>query len=243
MPEGPALYKTCDYNAPLSSDAIDWIITALRQSESANIVDLGCGWGQLLGDLVVAFPTITATGFDTDPDLITQAQSIVCSRGIERRATFRVADCTTVTCTADVVICMGSTHAWESLDSALAAFHTLLQQNGKVIVGVPFWENPPSDAACAALGMSPADLPTYESLLSSITVAGFEVQGFRASTLAEWDAFETAWCASRIVWLRDNPTHPDHTRFSDQLIKHRTMWLDGYRKQLGFTVIIASKHA
>ena len=161
----------------------------------------------------------------------------------EERISVSVADCTQVTEHSDVLICMGSTHAWPCLEDALTSFEQTLRPEGQLIIGVPYWENSPSDAACHALGTTQDGLPTEMSLRTLVTESGFAITGFQASTLAEWDSFEIAWCASRVIWLRENPNHPDFARYAEQLEKHRVMWLDGYRTYLGFAVIVATKRS
>jgi SAM-dependent methyltransferase len=243
MSNAPQLFATCDYNAPLSPECVAWLCKALKAREMAHVVDLGCGWGQLLLAIVLHLPQSTGTGYDSDQFLIEHATAEASTFANEDRITFAIADCTQVKVHSDVLICMGSTHAWACLEDALSSFKQTLRPEGQLIIGVPYWEKPPSDAACHALGTTQDGLPTAISLRTLITESGFDITGFRASTLAEWDAFEIAWCASRVIWLRENPNHPDVARYAEQLEKHRAMWLDGYRTYLGFAVIVATKRS
>ncbi|MFZ4782348.1 MAG: SAM-dependent methyltransferase [Armatimonadaceae bacterium] len=243
MSNAPQLFATCDYNAPLSPECVSWLCKALKVREKAHFVDLGCGWGQLLIDIVMMLPGSTGIGYDSDQLLIEHADVCAAKRGISDRIRFVQEDCTLVAERCDVLICIGSTHAWNTLGSALGTFYQLLQPAGQLILGVPFWEHPPSNAACEAIGTSPDGLPSEMSLRSMVSDSGFAITGFRASTLAEWDAFEIAWCASRVIWLRENPNRPDFAKYADQLEKHRAMWLDGYRTYLGFAVIVATKQS
>jgi len=241
MSNAPQLFATCDYNAPLSTECVAWLCRELTVREKPHVIDLGCGWGQLLVDIVLHLPQSTGTGYDSDQLLIEHATAVVATFANEERITVSVADCTQVTEHSDVLICMGSTHAWPCLEDALTSFEQTLRPEGQLIIGVPYWENSPSDAACHALGTTQDGLPNEISLRTLVTESGFDITGFRASTLAEWDAFEIAWCASRVIWLRENPNRPDFAKYADQLEKHRAMWLDGYRNYLGFAVIVATK--
>jgi len=237
----PQLFRTCDYNAPVSRECVAWLGDSLNIREQLHIADFGCGWGQLLVDIVTMLPGSTGIGFDSDQTLIEHASVCATRNGIGDRIRFVQEDCTLVAERSDVLMCIGSTHAWDTLESALGTFYELLQPAGQLILGVPFWEHPPTNAACEAIGTSPDGLPSDMSLRSLVSESGFAITGFRASTLAEWDAFEIAWCASRVIWLRENPNHPDFPKYAEQLEKHRAMWLDGYRKYLGFAVVVATK--
>ena len=243
MSHAPQLFETSDYNAPLSPECIQWLWKTIKQHEKVHVVDFGCGWGELLSEIVLHLPESTGSGYDIDPFLIERANAGTASVGLGGRIAFSVADCTQIDESCDVLICMGSTHAWSRLEDALSAFELTLRPEGQLILGVPYWENSPSDAACHALGTTQDGLPTEISLLTLVTGSGFDITGFRTSTLSEWDAFEIAWCASRVIWLRENPNHPDFARFAKQLEQHRTMWLDGYRTYLGFSVIVATKRS
>lgn len=243
MSHAPQLFETYDYNAPLSPECIQWLQKNIKQRENVHVVDFGCGWGELLSEIVLHLPESTGSGYDIDPFLIERANARTARCSLGGRIAYSVADCTQIEEPCDVLVCMGSTHAWARLEDALSAFELTLRPEGQLILGVPQWEKHPTDEACHALGTPPDGLPNENGLRTLIGESGFDITGFRASTLAEWDAFEIAWCASRVLWLRANENHPDFAKYKEQLEQHRTMWLDGYRTYLGFSVIVATKRS
>ncbi len=59
-----------EFNAPLSSARADAVIESLQPLDRASVVDLGCGWGELLQRLLEREPTARGVGVDTSPAAI-----------------------------------------------------------------------------------------------------------------------------------------------------------------------------
>jgi len=96
MSIAPQLFTTCDYNAPLSTECVAWLGDSLNIREKLHIADLGCGWGQLLVDIVMMLPGSTGIGIDSDRNLIEHADVCAAKRGISDRIRFVQEDCTLV---------------------------------------------------------------------------------------------------------------------------------------------------
>src|ERR1043165_9913482 len=110
-------YKNLTFNTPLSEEHAALLIA--HCSDARKILDLGCGWAELLLRMLLANPDATGEGYDTDRNLIDRA--IVSSLKYELlgRATFHCADATTVTGEFDLIICIGVTHIWGDVASIL----------------------------------------------------------------------------------------------------------------------------
>jgi hypothetical protein len=62
----PGRYEFLDFNAPSSSRRADAIAKALAGAEPSMVLDIGCGWSELLLRVLAAAPDATGTGIDTD---------------------------------------------------------------------------------------------------------------------------------------------------------------------------------
>jgi hypothetical protein len=59
-PLGAARYADLEFNAPLSSARVRELIAGLQPLTGASIVDLGCGWAELLLRILEHEPTADA---------------------------------------------------------------------------------------------------------------------------------------------------------------------------------------
>ena len=144
-----------------------------------TLLDLGCGWGELLHRWLDAHETATATGIDQDEQAIERARAKK-----HPRATFVCGDAAASTDRADVIACVGASHAFGGTDVAL---RRLRGRSRRLLFGDGFWISPPSLALIEMFG----PLRDRDGLRAACE--GHTITSFEESTLAEWDAFESAW--------------------------------------------------
>src|SRR5437763_13329002 len=60
------IYGRMRWNTPLSENHADLLLDRMRLAEGDQILDLGCGWGELLLRAVARVPDATGTGVDHD---------------------------------------------------------------------------------------------------------------------------------------------------------------------------------
>ena len=87
------------------------------------------------------------------------------ARGLDTRVTYVEGDCTASKDPADVVICIGSDHAFGDQSTALEALRDFVRPGGRLLFGSGFWQSPPSLEQAAAVGMTPDSLPDLAGLV------------------------------------------------------------------------------
>ena len=65
-PPSPSRYGSLAFNAPMSEELADALATSLTRRSPAKVLDVGCGWGELLLRVIAASPSATALGIDRD---------------------------------------------------------------------------------------------------------------------------------------------------------------------------------
>ena len=226
------------FKSPLSGAHAAELIEALAPLDGAEVLDLGCGRGELLRRVVAAAPTARGTGLDTDGSAITHAVTAAAERGPAGRVRYATADAAETDATGDVVLCVGARHAWPSAREALAALRERVRPGGRLLFADGFWAHPPSEAELAGLGAEPGELGSLAGLVDLAVGAGYRLLDLSVATEREWDAFESGWCAGVESWLLHNPGHPDAAELRQTLDAHRDGWLHGYRGALGFAYLI-----
>lgn len=241
MSSQPGRYAHLDFNAPLSHERARRIAEALARAQPRTVLDLGCGWGELLLRVVAAAPGATGTGVDRDTALLDRGRANASARELADRVRFVEADAATATGHADVVLCIGSDHAFGDQHAALTALYERVVPGGRLLFGTGFWSRPPDPDEAGAIGMTPRDLLVLGSLADLAVACGFRPLAVHTATTDEWDAFESGYLADWEEWLMRNAGHPDADDIRAKADRHRTEWLHGYRDVLGFAYLILGR--
>ena len=224
--------------APVSRADVRTLVGRLAPPDAGRAVDLGCGHGIWLTELLAAHPTVTGVGIDLD--LPADAATAADDRGVTDRVRWEQADAAGWSGGAfDVVLCVGASHAFGGLDGTLAAVRRHLRPGGEVLLGDGIWEGEPSAAAQAALGDWPGGLTDLAGLLDRARAHGFEPGYGHVSSLEEWDDYEFSWTGSLVAWaLRDADTAEDREQALAAAREHREAWVRGWRRHLGFATVV-----
>ena len=107
------------FNAPLSEERASALVAALPISPGHHVLDLGCGWGELLLRILAAHPATTGTGVDTDKEALDRGVRAATRRGLHGRVEFVEAPAETFVDVADIVVCVASSHAFGGTGDAL----------------------------------------------------------------------------------------------------------------------------
>jgi cyclopropane fatty-acyl-phospholipid synthase-like methyltransferase len=214
------------FNAPLSEERAAELVRALPISPGHHVLDLGCGWGELLLRILAAHPATTGTGVDTSREALDRGLRKAAQRGLHERVEFVEASAETFVDVADVVLCVASSHAFGGHVPALEALRQSVTDGGRLLFADGFWARDPSERALAAIG----ELPGPEELQAAARDAGFRVEQRSSSSQEEWDAFEATWRSGL-----EGSADPAAVAFAAE---RRREYEDGYRDAIGFAWLV-----
>ncbi|GAA2374801.1 SAM-dependent methyltransferase [Nonomuraea africana] len=221
--------------APISEEHLDRLLRRVKPPEGARILDLGCGAGFWLIRLLELYGGATADGVDISQPALDAARAAATEKGVSERLGLHLVSATDFSAAEpyDLVLCVGSTHAFGGLTPTLEQMKSFLRPGGLALVGEGFYEREPSDELRADVG-------EYEDLAR--TVARAESSGFRTihahtSEPGEWDEYEWSWTGSLLRWALAHPG-PDGDQARAAALEHRGLWLNGYRGVLGFVTLL-----
>jgi SAM-dependent methyltransferase len=228
------------WNTPLSEEHAALLVSACAVPEGGRVLDLGCGWGELLVRLVESAPESTGDGVDTDAEALRRGERLVAARGLHERV--RLHEQAAVRWSGggyDVAVCVGSTHAWPNgTPEALRALRSAVASGGRVLLGDGFWAREPTPAAMSALGAAREDMRSLDELVRLAAEVGFRPLQVTVAGEREWDLFESAWCAGGERWMLANPDDPRCAAVRAVVDEHRTGYLAGYRGILGLAYLV-----
>jgi cyclopropane fatty-acyl-phospholipid synthase-like methyltransferase len=225
------------WNTPLSADHAQLLLERLEVLAGDEVLDLGCGWGELLIRALVPIPTSRGTGVDNAPWALERGRNLAAEQGVLDRIAFVAQDAATWPGSADRVVCIGASQAWGSEPDALRNLRRAVRPSGRLLFGDGCWEQPPSAAAGDMFGESVLAL---SDLVNAAIEAGWRVLHLSTADQREWDDFEATWRAGREDWLvahLDDPGAGEVRTFLDSRLRD---YLDVYRGVLGFAYLVLS---
>lgn len=246
-------YDDLDFMSPLSPERARRIVGFLADGlvtsdEPPLVLDVGCGWAELLLRVLEAVPAATGVGVDTKQVSIDHGRDLAARRGLAGRVALHCADARTHALTAaDAVICAGASQIWgppveaaQPLDysAALSALRDLVARAGRVLYAESIWTKPPTPAAIAPLAGREDELVALPELLEIAAGHGFAPLQVGQADLDEWDVFESGYTAPHARWLAAHaPDDPDAEEVRQKAADQRSAYFGGYRGVLGFAYL------
>jgi SAM-dependent methyltransferase len=233
----PGRYEWLDFNSPMSGALADALASSLARTAPAQVLDIGCGWAELLLRVLAAAPNAHGTGVDRDADLIARGRANALARELDARVTFRESLPAAGELSPDVVICVGADHVFGDQRDALDALARIVAPGGRVLFGAGYWERPPSVEEAAGLGAVPGDFVALADVVDLAATFGFRLLDLRTATRREWEAFEFGYLADWEEWLARWPNDAAAAEIRERTDSHRNGYLRGYREVLGFAYL------
>jgi SAM-dependent methyltransferase len=240
--ELPARLTRLTFHGPLSEARAARIVARLTRISPRTVLDIGCGWGELMLRILAAAPAATGLGLDTDEGDLARGRDSARARGLDGRATFvRESGVRTGRGPADLVLCLGASHALTEVEppghtvAALAELRRLVNPGGRVLLGEGFWHRTPTDAELAGMwpGTTAGEFGDLAGLADLAVGAGFRPAWIETATLEEWEEFESGYQCDEEEWLAAHPGHPEAAELRERVDQHRSFWLRGYYGLLG----------
>ncbi|MER5640152.1 methyltransferase [Kitasatospora sp. NPDC002227] len=243
---GPPRLTHLTFHGPLSENRSDRMIRRLTTPAPVTVLDLGCGWGELMLRLLEALPGATGTGIDLNADDLARGRAAAEARGLADRVRFRQESAVSPTVgPADLVLCLGASHALteaqppEHTAAALRALRRLVPPGGRVLLGETFWQRPPTPRELSAMwpGADGTEFHDLAGLVDLTIAAGFRPSWIETASPAEWEDFESGYQSDVEEWLAAHPGHPLAEQTRERVDRHRSAWLRGYRDVMGMAYL------
>lgn len=242
----PGRLTQVPFHGPLSQARAAQLTERLTRNNPGTVLDIGCGWGELMLRILAAAPDATGVGIDIDDDDLARGRDAARVRGLDARVTFaRESGVGTARGPADLVLCLGASQALSEvqppghLAAALVVLRRLVTPGGRVLLGDGFWQHPPTAAELAAMwpGMTAGELLDLADTADLAVAAGFRPAWIETASEQEWEEFESGYQADQEEWLATHPDHPEAAEIRQRVEEHRSHWLRGYRGLLGFAYL------
>jgi cyclopropane fatty-acyl-phospholipid synthase-like methyltransferase len=234
-----ARYSALRWNTPLAEAHAELLIRHLRVAAGSSVLDLGCGWGELLARVVASDASGQATGIgvDTDAGQLARGRIALSECGLEERVSLVDASARGWSQPAERVICIGASHAWGGTKEALAALAQAVVPGGRLLFGDGCWEGSVTPEAATIF---PGVLPLRE-IIESVQAAGWRTLHLSTASQREWDDFESSWRLGSEEWLLANPSVAAASELRRELDQRLLEYVGAYRRVLGFCYLVLTR--
>lgn len=233
------------FHGPLSETRANNLVQRLTRTNPATVLDIGCGWGELMLRVLAEAPDATGIGIDVKAEDLARGRRNADARGLARRVEFvEESAIGTTRGPADLVLCVGASQALSTARTpdhtteALLELRRLVTDGGRVLLGEGFWQRTPTSAELSGMWPEAAATDHYDlaTLLDLAVAAGFRPEWTETANLDEWEEFESAYQADVETWVAENPGHPLAAETRERLDRHRAQWMS-YRGVLGLAYL------
>ncbi len=241
-------YEDLRFMTPLSEQRADTLVSFLARDLRGVVLDIGCGWGELLLRVISSAPDAVGFGIDLDSESIEHGRELAAQRGLNERVTLVCGNAKTESPKeVDALICIGASQIWgppvedkQPLDyaSALMALRTKVSPGAHVVYGEGIWSQPPTPKAVEPLAGRLDELVCLPELVDIAVAQGFMPVSVQEASIDEWDEFESGFSARYARWLSEHsPDHADADEVRAKAARQRTAYLHGYRGTLGMAYL------
>jgi SAM-dependent methyltransferase len=225
---------------PFTEDKLMLLGEVCRLTSSMRQLDLACGKGEMLCRWSERWGT-SGVGVDISHVFLDAALQRAAELGVADRVTFIHGDAGMYSADADgfnVVSCIGATWIGGGLVGTLRLMLRASRGDGLLIVGEPYWIDPPPAEAYAAWGVGEDDFTSLIGTLDRFQSLDLELVEMVLADGDSWDRYEGAQWRTLDRWLRDHADDPDHAAVRAFLTDNRRAYLAYGRRYFGWGVFV-----
>ena len=225
---------------PFTEDQLMLLGEICRLQPSMRQLDLACGKGEMLCRWAEEYG-IGGVGVDISTVFLDAAKMRAVELSVVEKVRFVQGDAgeyPQATHDFDVVSCIGATWIGNGLIGTLELMTPALKPGGQLLVGEPFWIEPPPEPAYAAMGVGKDDYVSLVDTLDRFESAGMRLVEMVLANHYGWDRYEAPQWMAVADFLRSNPGDPDAPALREWIDINRRVYLEYGRRYLGWGVFV-----
>lgn len=227
---------------PLNEGKLDLLGDICVRGSEARHLDLACGKGELLARWAQRHGT-HGVGVDVSAVFLAAAAARADELGVADRVHLVEGDAAAYEADRgafDIVSCLGATWIGGGLVGTLALIAPALAPGGFLVVGEPYWTDPPPEPLRERLAAE-GEFVSLDGVLDRFDGAGFEIVEMVASSGDDWDRYAASRWLALSDWLATHPDDPDAHAYAAWLDEERRGYLAGERRYLGWGAFVARR--
>lgn len=231
---------------PTSVAKFEQIISLIRLQPGAKVLELATGKGEFITRMA-ELHAIQGTAIDISPYCIRDASAKVEARDTIGEVQFLEMNGAKFQpeepASFDLTACIGASWIFAGHEGTLRALKEMTKPGGTIIVGEPFWLQPPDPAYLKSADLHAHTFGShYENVLTGEQM-GLKLLFTIASNQDEWDTYEGLQWNAAENYAVDHPEDPDVPEVLETMNVKRREYLRWGRQTLGWAVYLFRKPA
>ena len=225
---------------PFTHDKLMLLGEICHLKPGMRLLDLACGKGEMLCQWSRRWG-VSGVGVDISKVFLEAARQRTAEFDLVDQITFVEADAGQYLAEAkgyDVVGCVGATWIGGGIVGTLKLMQPALKDGGLLLVGEPYWIEPPPQEAYVSAGVGEDDFTSLMGTLERIESAGLEVVEMVLANQDSWDRYVASQWLTVDDWLRANPTDPDAQTMREWIAHSKRDYLLYGRRYLSWGVFV-----
>lgn len=225
---------------PFTEEKLRLLGEVSRVAPGTRVLDLACGKGEMLCRWAEWFGA-GGVGVDISSVFLPAAAARAAALRVADRVQFVQGDARSYEIERgafDIAACIGATWIGDGLVGTARMLVPAIRPGGLVLLGEPFWHEPPPPEALEAMGMGPEDYVSLARTGERLEEAGLELLEMVLADHDSWDRYEAPQWRAISDWLDENTDddmHDEMRRFRD---RNRRAYLEWGRRYLGWGVFV-----
>ena len=226
---------------PLTDAKLMLLGSVSRIGSDTRVLDLACGKGELLCRWAQEYGA-HGHGVDLSHVFLAAARARAIELGVADQVTFEHRDAgefRSETTPYDVVSCLGATWIGGDVIGTIDLMRRAVPADGLLLVGEPYWIDPPPEPAYAALDLEPGAYVSLLATLERFQRAGTDLVEMVLADGDSWDRYAAEQWWTLTEWLRAHPGD-DPEAAAVRAFRDRSRWshLAYGRRHLGWGVFV-----
>jgi len=132
--------------------------------------------------------------------------------------------------------CIGASWVFGGHAATLEALSDMVEPDGWVVVGEPYWRQEPSEDYLEASGLTRGDFGTHSGNVEAGELRGLDLVHTFVSNEDDWDTYEGLQWYATAEYARSHPDDQDLRELLERVAKAKAVYLRWGRGTLGWAI-------
>jgi SAM-dependent methyltransferase len=226
---------------PTSEEKLGRLVELVQLPADARVVDIACGKGEFLLRLAEAYG-VRGTGVDISPFFVAEADRRRRTRAPGAGIQFTEMDGAEFRPDAPhsftVASCIGASWVFGGHEATLDALLDMVEPDGWVLTGEPYWLREPAEEYLRATGLSRQDFRSHAENAEAGERRGLDLVHTLVSSKDDWDRYEGLQWLATSDHAHANPSDPDLPELLERVAKDKVSYLRWGRDTVGWSIYV-----
>lgn len=225
---------------PFTEEKLALVGEICRLEPALQLLDLACGKAEMLCSWAARYG-LHGVGVDISAVFLEAARARAAELTVEAQIELvhgKAEDYQAAPQSFDIVSCIGATGIGGGLVGMLELMKPALRPGGLLLVGEPYWIDPPPPGAPESLGGGADEFTSLSGTLDRFEESGTDLVEMVLADGDSWDRYMASQWMTASTWFGEHADEPDAEEFADRVAAGRRAYLEYGRRYFGWGVFV-----